>query len=252
MYPKTFFAESKIKPKVGTCFIAMPFAEKFDMVFKSIREAIEGPRLNFSYTRTDELFGGGHIIEDILRGIGESEFVVVDVTDRNPNVFYELGIAHMIKSVDKVILLSQDVDSIPFDLRPFRHLVYQTTDEGLNNLRESLEQAICSVADKIHRIQVDNSCVGKLDYKLMGKDRYLYGFELNGGGFGYDSAKFMLRVTQYTANDESKIIFEDGYGLNLGEVRKIPGTEWSIALEKIFQDKDAAFFRIHDKKSDQY
>ena len=104
--------------------------------------------------RTDELLRGGYIIEDILRGIGESEFVIVDVTERNPNVFYELGIAHMLKSVEKVILLSQNVEFIPFDLRPFRHIVYQKTNNGLEKLSRELEQAICSVTDKIHRIKL--------------------------------------------------------------------------------------------------
>ncbi len=249
MYPKTFFADSTIKPKAGKCFIAMPFAKEFDNVFACIRGAIEGPRLNYSCTRTDELFGGGHIIEDILLGIAECEFVVVDLTGRNPNVFYELGIAHMVKSVDKVILLSQSVDSIPFDLRPFRHIVYQSDDAGLEKLHDSLEQAICSVAEKVHRIKTDNNCLGKLDYRLMGKDHYLYGFEICGGGFGYDAAKFMFRVTQYTATKESKIIFEDAYGLSIDEIREIPGTEWSIALEKI--SDDGAIFRINDEKVEQ-
>jgi len=246
MYPKTFFAEQTIKPKKGTCFIAMPFAKEFDIVFKKIQEAIEGPRLIYSLTRTNELLGGGHIIEDILRGIGESEFVIADVTDQNPNVFYELGIAHMVKNIDKVILLSQNVNFIPFDLRPFRHIIYQTTDDGLSKLRVSLEQAIINIAEKVHRIQVDTSCVGKLDYKLMGKDHYLYGFELNGGGFGYGSSKFMFRVTQYNVRNESKIIFDDAYGLNIGEVRPIPNTEWTIALEKI--SENVAFFKIGNEK----
>jgi hypothetical protein len=246
MYPKKFFANSTIIPKKRSCFIAMPFAREFDIVFKTIREVVEGPHLLYTLTRTDELLGGGHIIEDILRGIGESEFVIADVTDRNPNVFYELGIAHMVKDVDKVILLSQNVDFIPFDLRPFRHIVYQTSDDGLGKLRASLEQAICSLVDKVHLIQVDNNCVGKLDYKIMGKDHYLYGFELNSGGFGYDSAKFMFRVTQYNARNESKIIFDDPFGLNIGEVRAIPNTEWTISLEKI--SENAAFFKITSQK----
>lgn len=249
MYPKTYFENTKIKPKAGTCFIAMPFSSEFDTIFSSIQEALEGPRLNYSYTRTDELIGGGHIIEDILRGIGESEFVIVDVTGQNPNVFYELGIAHMVKNVDKVILLSQESASIPFDLRVFRHIIYQKTNDGLRKLSESLEKAICSVADKVHQFQVDSNCIGNLGYKLLGNDRFLYGFELDGGGFGYDAAKFMLRVFQYTAKNESKIVFNQEFGLSLGELRDIPTTEWSISLEKITEN--GAIFRIHGKHLDE-
>src|SRR5215207_7194635 len=124
MYPKTFFAKERaVRP--GTCFIAMPFAREFDAVFNCIKKTLKSE--DMTSIRTDELLGGGHIIEDILEGIATSEIVVADVTGRNPNVFYELGITHMCKEVDKVILLSQDVDAIPFDLRAFRHIVYRKT-----------------------------------------------------------------------------------------------------------------------------
>ncbi len=74
----------------------MPFAAKFEPIFVAIKAALEAD-LGLACTRTKELLGGGNIIEDILRGIGESELVIVDVTGKNPNVFYELGIAHMSK-----------------------------------------------------------------------------------------------------------------------------------------------------------
>lgn len=44
----------------------------------------------------------GHILADILRGIREAEIVIADLSDRNPNVFYELGIAHMVKNAGEV------------------------------------------------------------------------------------------------------------------------------------------------------
>src|ERR1044071_2895334 len=123
MYPKSYFSNSTAEPEPGTCFVVMPFSHDFDSVFETIQQSIQSD-LGFACTRTDELVGGGHIIEDILRGIAMSELVIVDVTGRNPNVYYELGIAHMTKPVEKVILLSQDLDSIPFDIRQFRHIVY--------------------------------------------------------------------------------------------------------------------------------
>jgi hypothetical protein len=94
MYPKTFFATEEPVPKPGTCFVIMPFAKKFEKVFRAIRQALEVD-LAFTCSRTKDLTGGGKIIEDNLRGIGESEFVIVDATGGNPNVFYELGNAHI-------------------------------------------------------------------------------------------------------------------------------------------------------------
>ncbi|MEW8333788.1 MAG: hypothetical protein AB2601_18225 [Candidatus Thiodiazotropha sp.] len=243
MYPKTFFEDPTILPNVGACFVAMPFAENFDVVYQAIKQALEGPTLRLSCTRTDELLGGGHIIEDILRGIGESEIIVVDVSGQNPNVFYELGIAHMVKSVEQVILISQDIDSVPFDLRAFRHILYKTTEDGLSKLRISLEDAVRPIVKGVHRIDVDSSCVGQLAYKIMGRDHYHYGFKVLDGGFGYGSIKFMLRVTKYLAKGESEVVFEDAYGLSLNETRQIPDTEWSISLENV--SEEAASLRIY-------
>src|SRR5436190_11202447 len=129
----------------------MPFASKFDAVFRAIKDVIQR-ELGITCTRTDDLLGGGDIIEDILGGLATSELIIVDVTGRNPNVFYELGIAHMCKPVDKVILITQEIDSIPFDLRPFRHVVYKPSTAGLRKLSTQLRQAVDAVREKVHRI----------------------------------------------------------------------------------------------------
>lgn len=66
------------------------------------------------------------------------------MTDRNPNVFYELGLAHAISK--PVILISKSIDDVPFDLRSIRVLVYDKDhpDWG-NKLRLSLTKAIKEV-----------------------------------------------------------------------------------------------------------
>src|SRR5688572_3200559 len=144
MYPKTFFATFRDEFTPGTCFVIMPFAKEFTPTFKAIQKAVETD-FGFTCTRTDELLGGGHIIEDILKGIASSELIIADVTGRNANVYYELGIAHMSKPVEKVILLSQGVDDIPFDLRQFRHIVYKPGTAGLNALARALSEAVSAI-----------------------------------------------------------------------------------------------------------
>ena len=244
VYPKDFFGGSQLVPEPGTCFLVMPFSPAFDAVFTSIKNVLEGD-LGVPCVRTDELLGGGNIIEDILRGIATSELVVVDVTGRNPNVFYELGIAHMCKPKEKVILLSQERDSIPFDLRPFRHILYQPTDEGLQEMSTTLRQAVDAVREKIHRIVLDGRGHGELPDRLMGKDGCLYGFEINGTGVGYNAAKVSLRVTRYvigagqnresgdrSATLRSACVFNEGIAVYLGKPLPIWGTEWSILLDR--------------------
>ncbi len=91
MYPKEFFNKSH-RVKNAQCFVLMPFAQEFTEVYDKIVEALEDPQLAFSCKRADEIFGSGHIIKDILKLIAESEIIIADLTSRNPNVFYELGI----------------------------------------------------------------------------------------------------------------------------------------------------------------
>src|SRR6185295_4116869 len=105
MHPKSFFDSANVAVQNGKCFVLMPFSDEFDEVYETIREAVESPELNFTCERADDLRGAGHIMESVLKGIGESEIVIADLTNRNPNVFYELGIAHMVKRIDKVVLL---------------------------------------------------------------------------------------------------------------------------------------------------
>jgi hypothetical protein len=241
MYPKNFFANVTNDPKAGTCFVVMPFAKKFDVVFQLIRETLER-ELRLKCGRADDVLGGGNIMEDVLRGMAESELIIVDVTARNPNVFYELGIAHMCKPVEKVLLLSQDEQSIPFDLRPFRHIIYKPTTQGRHALRDSLKQSVVAVLGEVYRIVLDRDAKGTLDQMIMGGDRAIYQFEALGGTVGPNFVKTELRITRHAIEGKSatlskRVVFQEGLGLKLGEVRALDRTGWAIAFEKIGQDE---------------
>ena len=142
MYPKDFFEQQKISVKNGQCFVLMPFAPNFTEVYEVIKTAIEGPELGFSCDRADQLFGGGHIISDILRCLAASEIVIADLTTKNANVFYELGIAHTVKDMQKVLILSQDINDVPFDLRHLRYIRYLPNQEGLSVLSRAVESRL--------------------------------------------------------------------------------------------------------------
>ena len=80
-------------------------------------------------------------LEKILRGILEAEVVVADMTGRNANVFYEVGIAHATK--ENVVLLAQSIrDDLPFDLQHIDHLEYDLTVDGLAFLTDRLSEII--------------------------------------------------------------------------------------------------------------
>lgn len=116
------------------CFILMPFTESWsDRVWKQIGLILE--QEGFTFSRADSLYGH-NILEDIWIAINESPLIIADITSRNPNVFYEIGIAHTLGK--KVILLTQEVADIPFDFKNYRHIIYEDNVDGFNILSTEL------------------------------------------------------------------------------------------------------------------
>lgn len=127
------------------CFVLMPFDKKFDSIYNSaIKTTVEGA--GFSCTKADEIFGTKPIIDDIMEYIQNARVLIADLTGKNPNVFYELGIAHA-KSKD-VILITQNMEDIPFDVRHLRCIDYEDSIAGSDTLKEKLRSTLKKVLDK--------------------------------------------------------------------------------------------------------
>ena len=111
---------------VISVFVLMPFDPELDSVFtdfiKSTFEDLDG--VKFQVTRADDIRNQQSVLKDIILHIAQSDLVIADLTGNNPNVFYELGLAHALQR--PVILLTQDIDEVPFDLRSYRILAYDT------------------------------------------------------------------------------------------------------------------------------
>lgn len=120
-------------------FIIMPFTESWsnDVWEQVIKPAVK--EVNMTAVRADDLYGS-NIMEDVWQGILKSSVIICDTTGRNPNVFYELGIAHTIGK--KVILLTQKIEDIPFDLQAYRHIKYEVSISGGNQLKEDIKKHI--------------------------------------------------------------------------------------------------------------
>jgi hypothetical protein len=119
-------------------FVLMPFAEPWsDRVWEKIRVVMIAKDLRPQ--RADNRFGA-IITEDIWMGIMEAGLIICDTTGWNPNVFYELGIAHTLGK--HVILLTQPTHRLPFDTQGFRHLIYTDNPDGMRKLETELPQWI--------------------------------------------------------------------------------------------------------------
>ena len=89
------FKTLRFEVRDNHCFHLSPFAEPFNTVYTDhIRKAANG--VGFTIERADEVFGAQPIIEDIWQSINSATVVVADVTGRNPNVMYEIGMAHTV------------------------------------------------------------------------------------------------------------------------------------------------------------
>lgn len=123
--------------KNNLCFAIMPFQDfdnQWELAFKpAIEEAGLEP------LRADEKsLGTNAIVRDITKCIFNARMLIADVSGRNPNVLYELGLAHAAKK--PVVILVQDEKDVPFDLRHIRYLKY--SDRKLPQLKPELTERI--------------------------------------------------------------------------------------------------------------
>ena len=123
------------KPK-AFCFVLMPFSEGFDDIYEF---GIKGACVDAEAycERVDEQIFEGSVLERIYNQISRADIVIADMTGRSANVFYEVGYAHALGK--PTILLTQDGEDIPFDLKHFPHIVYQAT---ITELRKELAERV--------------------------------------------------------------------------------------------------------------
>lgn len=121
--------------------VMMPFESRFAGTYSAIRNVCA--RLGIDCRRADDIWDNSILIQDVFDLIFTSQVVITDFTDRNPNVFYETGVAHTLGKL--VIPITQSVGDIPFDLRHHRALTYLPNSEGLLKLEKDLEKKLAKV-----------------------------------------------------------------------------------------------------------
>lgn len=114
-------SDARVREFLDTCFVMMPFGEWQDRYYREIYvHAIKDAGLE--PVRGDELYHTGSVVEQIWEQIEKAKILVADLSGRNPNVFYELGLAHA--AAKPVIFTAANIDDVPFDLRHLRVIVY--------------------------------------------------------------------------------------------------------------------------------
>lgn len=109
-----------------TCFVMMPFADPIGGYYKSVYEPAVSKAGLRAVRADDEIFATGKVIDQIWTGITSAKVLVAELTGRNPNVFYELGLAHALQK--PVVLVSSNQEDVPFDLQHIRVIYYDMRD----------------------------------------------------------------------------------------------------------------------------
>jgi len=125
------------------CFVLMPFSNDYDDIYNyGIKESCK--EAGTYCERVDEQIFQETILERIYNQIAKADIIIADMTGRNPNVFYEVGYAHALNK--PTILLTQNSEDIPFDLKHFPHIVYE---KKISVIREELTKRLIWFKDNI-------------------------------------------------------------------------------------------------------
>jgi hypothetical protein len=126
-----------------SCFIVMPFGQEWSAdVHRVLAAACEAAGVR--PMRGDDLFTPTDFLEDIWQSINAADFVISDISGRNPNVLYELGIAHTLAK--PVLILSREAADIPVDLATRRVILYgRSADDWREDLAHKISEAVAGI-----------------------------------------------------------------------------------------------------------
>jgi hypothetical protein len=139
-----FGAPDKLAAPIDV-FVLMPFTEKLKPVWEGHTKKVVAA-MGLTVKRGDDFFTAHSIMADVWNAICGSRAIIADCTGRNPNVFYEIGVAHTIGK--PVILTTQNPDDVPFDLRYLRYIEYEYTPPGMRRYEASLTETLMQLGLK--------------------------------------------------------------------------------------------------------
>lgn len=134
-------------------FMIMPFREAYNTVYENIIKPVAA-ELNLSIKRGDEFASlSGSIINEVWAAINACRMVIVETTEINANVYYELGIAHTLGKPAVLLTQAKDIEELPFDIRHLRFIVYENTISGGDKLKTDLKRSIIWLLNDLKEAQ---------------------------------------------------------------------------------------------------
>src|SRR5271157_2485336 len=130
------FQGRNFEPEEALCFVLMPLREPFISIFENnVKPTVL--KLGLNARKADDISSNRPVIEDVWASINRARLIIADLTGRNPNVFYELGIAHTLGK--EVVMITQQMEDVPFDVFHFRVIHYKYPS-GIEEFEKKLSE----------------------------------------------------------------------------------------------------------------
>jgi len=123
-------------------FVLMPFKADLREVYEDHIKSVAAS-LSLKVARADDFFTTSAVMKDVWTAICRTRIIIADCTGRNPNVFYEIGLAHTVGK--PVVLITQNSEDVPFDLRYIRYIPYEYTPRGMKKFEVNLTNTVKTV-----------------------------------------------------------------------------------------------------------
>jgi hypothetical protein len=136
------FSNVRVVSARPKAFVAMQFSEPYNEVYRDAVEPLV-KEIGFEPLRIDDIYGPGIIINDIINNLSESTIVLAEISEKNANVYYELGLAHAFGK--PTLLMATKGTSLPFDVGSHRTICYENTIAGRTKLQTSLRHSLMSL-----------------------------------------------------------------------------------------------------------
>ena len=133
---------SDVKNK--NCFVIMPFSQVMQPIYNNhIKKVCK--QLKIDVTRADKIFSTNSLIEDINEAVLNASVIIADLTNNNPNVFYETGICH---ALGKTVILITQEETTPTDLTHIKRIPYKYDPPGMKIFEKALTETLKTVLPK--------------------------------------------------------------------------------------------------------
>jgi hypothetical protein len=137
------FSDFRVSADEPRIFVVMQFGEPYDDLYQEV-VLPASKDLGFAALRADDVFRPGVILQDIIRGIVDSDVVIAEITPVNANVFYELGYAHALNK-PTILLANRNTEKLPFDVSSYRVIFYDDSIRGKRDIDATLRKHLESV-----------------------------------------------------------------------------------------------------------